>query len=164
MLGRVEAERAESPSQRARRRSGGPASARGSVLCLGLCLVLVLAACAGEREGGFDSPVPGARLEAIEMAAQDFRKTGRVPERPIREELVECLHADDPLVRFMAIGTLEDMAGDAKGYRHDDPEALRRLAIPAWAAWAVSPDAPATSAPPSAAAAPAAPSEQTVQP
>jgi hypothetical protein len=119
-----------------------------------------LAACAGEREGGFDSPVPGARLEAIEMAAQDFRKTGRVPERPIREELVECLHADDPLVRFMAIGTLEDMAGDAKGYRHDDPEALRRLAIPAWAAWAVSPDAPATSAPPSAAAA----SEQTVQP
>jgi hypothetical protein len=104
---------------------------------------IMLAGCAGEREGGFESPVPGARLEAIESAAQDFRATGRLPDRSVREELVECLHADDPLVRFMAIGTLRDIAGDTKGYRHDDPEPLRRLAIPAWVAWAKTPDAPA---------------------
>lgn len=124
-----------------RSRLAGGARRTAFLLALGASLIAT-AGCTGEREGGFDSPVPGARLEAIEAASRDYGRTGRVPERGVRQELVECLQADDPLVRFMAIGTLREMAGDAKGYRHDDPEPLRRLAMPAWVAWAETPNAP----------------------
>lgn len=100
--------------------------------------LVALSGCAGSREGGFESPVPGARLEAIEATARTYRATRVVPDEATREHLVECLHADDPLVRFMAIGTLTDITGDSKGYRHDAPESIRELAIPAWVAWAKS--------------------------
>lgn len=95
--------------------------------------------CATTGEDGLDSPVPGARLEAIEAVARSYRQTRTLPDLETRKELVECLHADDPLVRFMAIGTLEEIAGGRKGYRHDDPQSLRELAIPAWIAWAKDP-------------------------
>lgn len=97
--------------------------------------------CAGSREGGFDSPVPGARIDAIEATALSYRATRRLPDIDTRQNLVECLRADDPLVRFLSIKTLEEMAGESKGFRYDDPAALRALSLPAWIAWAESPTA-----------------------
>lgn len=95
--------------------------------------------CAGSREGGFDSPVPGARIDAIESTARTYRATRQLPDLATRQNLVECLRADDPLVRFLSIKTLEEMAGEDKGFRYDDPTALRALALPAWITWAQSP-------------------------
>ncbi len=86
---------------------------------------------------------PSARLEAIEATARAYRATREMPDEATRRHLVECLHADDPLVRFMAIGTLTDITGDSMGYRHDAPESVRELAIPAWVAWATSQPVPA---------------------
>jgi hypothetical protein len=112
---------------------------------------LALPGCTGSREGGFDSPVPGARIDAIEEVAREYVRAGadrdprsgeqnkRLPDLTTRRHLVESLRSDDPLVRFMAIGTLSQMAGGTKGYRHDDPEAVRALALPAWHAWATDP-------------------------
>ncbi len=97
--------------------------------------------CASAREGGFGSAVPGARLDAIEEVARRYRADHQMPDLATRASLVDCLHADDPLVRFMAIGTLTDIAGESKGYRHDAPPPTRELAIEAWVEWAKAPTA-----------------------
>lgn len=105
-----------------------------------LALAALLAAgCAGSREGGFDSPVPGARADAVEATARAYRRTRALPDAPTREHLVECLRSDDPLVRFLAINTLEEMTGTTRSYRHDDPEPIRALTLPEWRLWAVDP-------------------------
>ena len=89
-------------------------------------------------------------MDAIEAVAREYHATKRVPDLAVRRNLVECLRSDDPLVRFMSIGTLSDITGQTKGYRHDAPEALRMVAFPAWAAWAEEPTADGAIAAPQA--------------
>lgn len=78
-------------------------------------------------EGGFDAADPASKSYAIERAAAD-RDRARIP------QLVEQLRSDDPLVRMMAIETLERLTGRTMGYRHFDPEAARAAAIRRWVA------------------------------
>lgn len=95
----------------------------------------------GPRDGGFSSPNPAARLYAVDRSVRDWRaaSAGREerPEVPeaTRLGLVECLSSDDPLLRMNAILALEEMTGSTRGYRFDDPEAERQLAIDRWAGW-----------------------------
>lgn len=103
---------------------------------------LLLAACGpGPRDGGFDSPNPAARLYAVDRSVREWRAADSVPGRSAVPEatrigLVECLGSDDPLLRMNTILALEEMTGTDLGYRFDDPEVLRQLAIERWAGWA----------------------------
>ena len=88
---------------------------------------LLLAACGGPRaiDGGFDSANPAARMYAIEYAA-------RSNDLAATRSIVEQLDSDDPGVRFLAIGALQDMWGETADYRYDDPPYLRAEAIKQW--------------------------------
>ena len=87
---------------------------------------LLACACAPPAtKGGFDSPVPAARMTAIRKAAQAGDLTA------IRQ-IVEQLDCADPAVRILAISALERLTGATYGYRFDDPPYLRRAAIKRW--------------------------------
>lgn len=90
-----------------------------------------LAGCApSATEGGFKNPAPGARVYAIESAVRDERRQ-QIP------DIVECLRADDDLVRMMAIGALERMTGQTLGYDFADPLPLRLEGYRRWKEWVV---------------------------
>jgi hypothetical protein len=121
------------------RRSDWPRRVR---LGAGAAAAFLLVACGpGPRDGGFDSPNPAARLYAVDRSVRQWRAAGSGEGRPEVPEakrvgLVECLGSDDPLLRMNAILALEEMTGTTLGYRFDDPEVERQLAIERWAGWA----------------------------
>ncbi|MBL9148940.1 MAG: hypothetical protein JNM94_09640 [Phycisphaerae bacterium] len=98
---------------------------------------------ASARAGGFDSAVPGARIDAIQTVLDDWRATHQVPSETNRMGLVESLRSSDCLVRFAAIGTLKEITGETRGYVYDDLPTNRLLAIDRWASWVTDPNAPA---------------------
>lgn len=103
---------------------GGPLLA--AVAALGF-----LPGCApSATEGGFKNPAPGARVYAIESAVREERRQ-QIP------DIVECLRADDDLVRMMAIGALERMTGQTLGYDFADPLPLRLEGYRRWKEWVV---------------------------
>lgn len=77
---------------------------------------------------GFEEKDPGARLRAIQDAAE-------TDDRTKIDELIELLASDDPAERLLAIRTLERMTGETKGFDHSGTPASRRAAIERWAAW-----------------------------
>lgn len=91
----------------------------------GLMLLLAGGCAPPASEGGFDSPSPGAKLYAIMDAA-------RTNDRSAIAQLVEQLNSDDPLVRFAAIETLEQLTGETYGYDYADDELARLRAIGRW--------------------------------
>lgn len=101
---------------------------------LGWFAVLVclsLAACSGPSAsgGGFDSDNPAAKLYAI-------RRAGGAGDASAVPKLIEQLDSDDPAVRMLAIGALERLTGDRRGYNPYAPWPERRRAADAWAeAW-----------------------------
>lgn len=76
-------------------------------------------------DGGFDSAAPGAKLYAILDAA-------RVNDRSAIPQLIEQLDCDDPVVRFAAINTLQQLTGETYGYRYYDDSFTRRESISRW--------------------------------
>lgn len=91
----------------------------------GLVLITAIGCAPPVSRGDFDAPDPASRTYAIERAAAANDRS-RIP------RLVEQLTADDPLVRMMAIETLERLTGETKGYRHFDPPAARAAAVGRW--------------------------------
>jgi HEAT repeat protein len=86
----------------------------------------VLGACAPPASrGGFDSPDPASRLYAIERAMKHGDRAA-VP------RIVEQLDSDDPAVRLLAIAALEQLTGETRGYRYDDPPWMREEAVRRW--------------------------------
>jgi len=83
--------------------------------------------CASPPEG-FDSPNPGARLDAIADAAADQDRTAI-------KDLITSLDSDDPAVRMIAILTLERLTSETHGYDFAAPEWERGEAVERWAAW-----------------------------
>ncbi len=75
--------------------------------------------------GGFDSPMPSARLHALSEAA-------RTGDRSDIKRIVELLDSDDAAVRLIAISTLERLTGETFGYRHYDPRWDREDSIKLW--------------------------------
>ncbi len=75
--------------------------------------------------GGFDSPMPAARLHALGQAA-------RTGDRSDIKRIVELLDSDDAAVRLLAISTLERLTGETFGYRHYDPRWEREDSIQKW--------------------------------
>ena len=75
--------------------------------------------------GGFDSPMPAARLHALSEAA-------RTGDRSDIKRVVELLDSDDAAVRLLAISTLERLTGETFGYRHYDPRWEREESIQRW--------------------------------
>lgn len=100
-------------------------SARVGIL---MCVAALLGAgCSAPPASGgdFNSPDPAAKLYAI-RAAGESRDRRHIP------QLVEQLDSDDPAVRLFAIGALERITGERKGYNPYADEVSRRAAIEAW--------------------------------
>ncbi|MBY0313156.1 MAG: hypothetical protein K2W85_13885 [Phycisphaerales bacterium] len=96
----------------------------GAVLCAGLA-----SGCASPSDAvGFEEKDPGARLRAVQDAAETNDRTKI-------DELIELLASDDPAERLLAIRTLERITGETRGFEHSGTLADRREAIGRWAAW-----------------------------
>jgi len=92
-------------------------------------LVAGLAAggCSWPQES-LDSPLPNRRTEALTDPAKiDDPST-------IRGRIV-LLDSDDPLVRMLAIRSLERMTGTTLGYDHAAGQQARDQAVAAWVDW-----------------------------
>ena len=50
-------------------------------------------------------------------------------------DLITMLDSDDPLVRMLAIRSLEHLTGEVRGYDHAAPEWQRSAAADRWAQW-----------------------------
>lgn len=104
-----------------------------------MAVLVAAGGCASPRSGGFDSDVPGARIDAIEATVVAWRAAPPAQRRlspATRQGLVESLRSEDPLVRFLAIEALAEVTGDRRGYRADDPPLLRTAAVETWVLWA----------------------------
>lgn len=88
-----------------------------------------LAGCSASAPATFDTDAPDGRIEAIVGAA-------RADDRAAIRDLIDQLDSDDPAVRMLSIRTLERMTGQTLGYRHSDPDHLRRAAVDRWIGWA----------------------------
>ncbi|MGD9688297.1 MAG: HEAT repeat domain-containing protein [Phycisphaerales bacterium] len=87
------------------------------------------AGCAGPGlKAGFDAPDPGARLHAIEQAAETDDQS-QIP------NLVAMLGSDDPAARMLSIRVLERMTGQTHGYDYSAPRSERASAIERWRTW-----------------------------
>ena len=90
-------------------------------------LLVAISGCA-TPPGGWDSPEPAARLQAIADAARAGDGTA-IP------HLIESLANDDPVVRMASIRTLEQLTGQTLGYDYAAPDWQRRDKIAAWVDW-----------------------------
>lgn len=99
-----------------------PACALQIVAAAALC------ACAAPVGGGLDSPDPQSRTIALAHIAEAPRESD-IP------ALIAALLSADPAQRLLAIRTLERMTGQTLGYRHYDPEWVRRDAVVRWRQW-----------------------------
>jgi hypothetical protein len=91
--------------------------------------VLGAAGCAGSSmPRGLDSPDPGERGRALADPAL-MGDDSTIPSR------IEALESDDPLVRMLAIRSLERMTGRTLGYDHASEEWEREDAVARWRAW-----------------------------
>ncbi len=85
--------------------------------------------CAGPGlHAGFDAPDPGARLHAVEDAAEDGDRSA-VP------NLVNMLDSDDPAARMLAIRALERLTGETLAYDYSASFLERRAGIARWKEW-----------------------------
>ena len=100
-------------------------------LLLTICCAVVvpLAGCTASAPASFDTDAPDGRIEAIVAAARDN-------DRSTLANLIEQLDSDDPAVRMFSIRSIERMTGRTMGYRHSDPDHVRREAVDRWVAWA----------------------------
>lgn len=92
-----------------------------------LPVLFCAAGCASAPEG-FDSPEPAAQLRASVKAAH-------ADDRAAIPNLIEQLQSDDPLVRMVAIRTLEQMTGQTLGYDYAVPAWQRQDKVKAWVEW-----------------------------
>jgi hypothetical protein len=91
-----------------------------------LCLTAVPVSCGQTlTEGGLGSPVPAARINAIDA-------TSRVNDRSAIPQIVEALTSDDAAVRFTAIAALQRMTGETFGYRAEASTADRQKSVKLW--------------------------------
>lgn len=86
-----------------------------------------LAACSSPP-GGFDSPEPAARLNAVTAAARENDQAA-IP------SLIALLDSDDPAVRMYSFLTLEKLTHESFGYDYAAPEWERRPAVDRWIDW-----------------------------
>jgi len=101
------------------------------VAVIGASATLALNGCApSATEGGFSNPSPGARVYAVQDAVK-FNRREQIP------QIVECLCADDDLLRYLSIAALQRMTGQDLGYQFDDPEPLRFVAYERWRQWTI---------------------------
>ncbi len=91
-------------------------------------ILMIPAGCMPDAPASFDSPEPAARNRAIVHAAA-ARDDDKIP------DLIRMLDSDDPLTRLLAIRSLQDLTGEARGYDYRDPHERRRRAITAWLEW-----------------------------
>ena len=92
-------------------------------------LVAGAGGCAGtSMPSGLESPDPGERARALaDPALMEDEST--IPAR------IEALDSDDPLVRMLAIRSLERMTGQTFGYDHSADALEREPAVDRWVAW-----------------------------
>ena len=67
-------------------------------------------------------------------------------DRSVLPKLVESLESDDPAVRFFAIRSLEQFAGDRLGYEYYADDDERKPAVARWQSWLKGQDLPVRAA------------------
>ena len=92
-----------------------------------LLILLGLAGC-GPTEKDFDSPLPARRTDALTSRA-GLDDPSTIPGR------IELLDSDDPLVRMLAIRSLQRMTGETFGYDHAAGQMERDMAVDRWVEW-----------------------------
>ncbi|QNN21392.1 hypothetical protein HED60_03595 [Planctomycetales bacterium ZRK34] len=100
---------------------------RIAAVCITGLVMMGLGACAEPpvSEGGFDAADPGSKLYAITRAGNE-KDASAIP------HLIQQLDSDDQAVRMYAIGALERITGQRKGYVYYAPQAERDAAIERW--------------------------------
>lgn len=97
-----------------------------------LAIIVAAAACGGcetpPPETSFASNDPSARTRAIAKATRE-RDQSAVP------DLIELLDSDDPAIRMLSIGALEDLTSRRFGYDHAAPRLERLKSIETWERW-----------------------------
>lgn len=108
----------------------GSAVSRISCAAVGAIALLAPVGCGPPAiTGDFDSPQPAARIFAARRAARETN--------PARlgwdiKGLIQNLTSDDPAVRLISAGALEELTGETYGYRYFDPEWVRAPAVDRW--------------------------------
>ena len=85
--------------------------------------------------GGFNAPDPASRIYAAVAVAQQFERTGALPDHAVLEDLVAMLISADPAERLVASDTLRLVTGQNFGYLPYAPMPERRVAANRWADW-----------------------------
>lgn len=81
-----------------------------------------------DQKPGYGSFSPAERTAAI-------GETLREKDRSDIPELIEMLGSEDPGVRMLAAGALEQLTGETMGYEYSASEADRESAIERWVEW-----------------------------
>lgn len=101
---------------------------RSVLLGTGLVLALLAPGCIPEPKGGFNSPAPSKRLDAI-VGASELED----PESLVK--LVEMLRSPDPAERMLSIRSLEKRTGETLAYDHAAPHWQRIEGYNRWLEW-----------------------------
>jgi hypothetical protein len=98
--------------------------------CLATVVASALVAGCAQPEVAADleSDVPQERIMGLAEAA-------RRNDPDAADDYVVMLESSDPAVRMFAIGALERLTGETKGYDYAAPESDRAPAVAAWTAW-----------------------------
>lgn len=95
-----------------------------------LLILMCVAGCirTGPKEQAFDSPLPARRTDALTDRSK-LEDPSTIPGR------IELLDSDDPLVRMLALRSLEHMTGETFGYDHSGSQVERDQAVDRWVEW-----------------------------
>ncbi len=79
------------------------------------------------------------RISSIkpDVAIKAMSEAAAAKSRRAIEPLVRRLYDEDPAIRMLAIGALEDITGETMGYRSYESEVKRVAAVKRWEAWLV---------------------------
>lgn len=93
----------------------------GALVLPMLCVSVALTGCVPIPDG-FDSPVPGRRIDASVRAASE-QDTSAIP------HLITMLDSDDPASRLIAHNALESIVGRPVEFDHGAPWPMRRASV-----------------------------------
>jgi hypothetical protein len=109
-----------------------------------LLLVTTIAGCAWACQA--PRPAPNVADPDPQVKIAGMKQAVANKDRSVLPKLVESLESDDPAVRFFAIRSLEQFAGDRLGYEYYADDDERKPAVARWQSWLKGQDVPVRAA------------------